>query len=56
MTYESSDTIVVKLLKEAVESEGCHLSEVDIENLVIKVNGPDEVVNACARAVAEVLD
>ena len=56
MNYESSDTIVVKLLKEAVESEGCHLSEVDIANLVIRVNGPDEVVDACARAVAEVLD
>ena len=56
MKYESSDTIVVNLLKEAVESEGCHLSEVDLENLVIKVNGPDEVVNECARAVAEVLD
>ena len=56
MNYESSDTIVVNLLKEAVESEGCHLSEVDIEKLVIKVNGPDDVVSACARAVAEILD
>ncbi len=56
MKYETSETIVINLLKDAVESEGCYLSEVDIENLVIKVNGPDEVVNACARAVAEVLD
>ncbi len=56
MKYESSDTIVVNLLKEAVESEGCHLSEVDIENLVIKIDGPDEVVSDCARAVAEILD
>ena len=56
MKYETSERIVINLLKEAVESEGCHISEVDIENLVIKVNGPDEVVNDCARAVAEVLD
>ena len=42
MTYKSSETIMVNLLKQAVESEGCHLSEVDLENLVIKVNGPDE--------------
>jgi hypothetical protein len=56
MKCESSDTIVVNLLKEAVESEGCHLSEVDIENLVIKIDGPDEVVSDCARAVAEILD
>ena len=56
MSYKSSDTIVVDLLKQAVESEGCHLSDVDLENLVIKVNGPDDVVNDCARAVAEILD
>jgi len=56
MKYESSDTIVVSLLKEAVESEGCRLSEVDLENFVIKVNGPDGVVSDCARAVAEILD
>ncbi len=56
MKYQSSDSIVLSMLKEAVESEGCHLSEVDLENLFIKVNGPDEVVSACARAVAEVLD
>ena len=56
MKYESADTIVVSLLKEAVESEGCNLSEVDLENYVIKVNGPDNVVGDCARAVAEILD
>jgi hypothetical protein len=56
MSYKSSDTIVVNLLRQAVESEGCHLSEVDLENLVIKVNGPDDVVSDYARAVAEILD
>jgi hypothetical protein len=56
MGYESSDIIAVKLPKKAVESSGCRLSEVNIENLVIKVKGPDDVVNACARAVAEILD
>ena len=56
MKHESTDTIVVSLLKEAVESEGCHLSEVDLENLIIKVNGTDDVVSDCARAVAEILD
>ena len=56
MKYESSDTLVVSLLREAVESEGCRLSDVDLENFVIKVKGPDEVVSDCARAVAEILD
>ncbi len=45
MTYESSDTIVVNLLKDAVESEGCYLSEVDIDNLVIKINVPGNTLN-----------
>ena len=56
MVYESTDTIAINLLREAVESEGCRLSEVDIENLIIKLNGPDNVVGDCARAVAEILD
>ena len=56
MSYESSDTIVINLLKHAVESEGCQIAEVDLENLVIKVDGPDDVVGNCAKAVAEILD
>ncbi len=56
MNFDNTDLIAVNLLKEAVESKGCRLAEVDFENLVIKVDGADEVVGACARAVAEVLD
>ena len=56
MENESGNRIIVNLLKEAVESEGCYLAEVDFENLEIKVNGPDEAVGACARAVAEILE
>jgi phage tail tube protein FII len=56
MNFANTDTITINLLKNAVESEGCRLAEVDFENLVIKVDGADEVVGACARAVAEVLD
>lgn len=56
MNLNSNDTILVNLIKEAVESEGCHLSEVDIEKLTVKVDGPDDVVGDCARAVAEIFD
>ena len=56
MNFDNTDIITVNLLKMAVESEGCRLAEVDLENLVIKVDGDDEVVGACARAVAEILD
>ena len=56
MEYPSEDVIVVNLLKEAVESEGCELKEVDFENNTLKFDGPDEAVAECARAVAEILD
>jgi hypothetical protein len=55
MKYKSSDDVIVVLLKEAVESRGCFLAEVDLENLELKVNGPDNVVGDCARAIAEIL-
>ena len=56
MNSNPPDVITLNLLKEAVESQGCRLAEVDLENLVIKVDGDDEVVGSCARAVAEILD
>ena len=56
MEYHSEDIIIINLLKQAVESEGCELTEVDFENKILKVDGPDEVVEACARAVAEIID
>ena len=52
----SSENIIINLVKEAVEAEGCFIDEVNFNNLTIKVNGPDDIVSDCARAVAEVLD
>jgi len=56
MNFDNTDIITVNLLKEAVESKGCRLAEVDFKNLLIKVDGADEDVGACARAVAEILN
>lgn len=56
MSHNTGDTIVVSLLEEAIESEGCSLSAVDLDNLVIRVNRPDDVIGNCAKAVAEILD
>ena len=56
MKYQSEDIVVIKVLKQAVESEGCELTKVDLENNVLKVDGPDEVIGGCARAVAEMFD
>lgn len=56
MMENTIDAIILKLIKEAVESKGCNLADVDFEKQVIKVDGPDEIVTDCARAVAEILD
>jgi hypothetical protein len=45
MQHNLPEIIAVNLLKQAVESKGCHLEEVYIQNMVIKVNGPDDVVS-----------
>ena len=56
MKYQSEDIVIIKVLKQAIESEGCELTEVDLKNNVLKVDGPDEVIGGCARAVAEMFD
>ena len=56
MINQTSENIIFNLIKEAVEAEGCQIEEIDFENQTIRVDGPDEVVSDCARAVAEVFD
>lgn len=56
MKYKDADVILAGLIKEAVESEGCLLDELDIDGLTAKVRGPDENVGNCAKAVEELLD
>ena len=56
MEYKDTDIIVAGLIKEAVESKGCQLADLDIEGLTVKVEGPDEIVGKCAKAVEEILD
>ncbi len=56
MAYKDVDVIVANLIKEAVESEGCQLADLDIEGLTVKVEGPDEIVGNCAKAVEEILN
>ena len=50
------DELIIRLIKEAVESKGCQLTEVDLENLTIKVDGSDDTVSDCARAVADIVN
>lgn len=56
MNLSNEELVIVKLLKQAVEAEGCELAQVDFENNILKVEGPDEVVPACARAVADIIE
>jgi hypothetical protein len=56
MEYKDVDVIVANLIKEAIESEGCQLTDLDIDGLIVKVEGPDEIVGNCAKAVEEILN
>jgi hypothetical protein len=56
MKRVNEERVIVKLLRQAVEAEGCQLTQVDVENKLLKVEGSDEVVPACARAVAEIME
>jgi len=56
MKYKDADLIIANLIKEAVESEGCQLADLDIEGLTVKVEGTDDIVGNCAKAVEEIMD
>jgi hypothetical protein len=56
MKSKAVDVIVANLVREAVESAGCQIADLDMEGLTVKVGGPDEIVGNCAKAVEEILD
>jgi len=56
MKHMDADLIIANLIKEAVESEGCQLADLDIDGLTVKVEGPDDIVGNCAKAVEEIMD
>jgi acetolactate synthase small subunit len=45
----------LNLIKMTAENHGCRIVDVDLENHVLNLDGPDEAVDACARAIADVL-
>ena len=47
------ETAFVNLLKMTVENHGCTIVVFDFKNHVINLDGPDEAVEACAHAIAE---
>jgi hypothetical protein len=55
MKNTTSEIILASLIKDAVESEGCYITGVDFEGLSIEVDGPDEVIGNCVKAVTEIM-
>ena len=50
------DTTFLNMIKLTAEQHGCTLVDVDLENHVINLDGPDDAVGACAQAIAELAD
>jgi len=50
------DTLFLNILKSTVENHGCSIVDVDLENHVINLDGPDDAVAECAVAIAKLVD
>jgi hypothetical protein len=50
------ETAFLNLLKMTVENHGCTIVDLDLEHRIINLDGPDDAVGACARAIAELVD
>lgn len=53
---DNTDGNFVSMVAHIVEKHGCKIVDIDLENKVLNLDGPDEAVAACARALAEMLD
>jgi len=49
------DTMFLNVLKTTVENHGCTIIDVDLENHIVNLDGPDDAVAACARAISELV-
>lgn len=55
-TLQMDDTAFLNLVKLTAEQYGCTITDVDLENHTINLDGPDDTVDACARAIAELAE
>ena len=46
---------MITIVKNVVEQHGCKLIEVDFENQILNIDGPEDAQAACALALARVL-
>ncbi len=49
------ETIFLNMIKTTVEKHGCTIVDIDFENHVLNLDGPEESVGNCARAIAELV-
>ena len=52
---DMNDTQILTLVTNVVEKHGCKLIDVDLENRIIDLEGPDDAKVNCAIALEEVL-
>ena len=47
------DTTFLNLLKVTAENHGCTIASIDLENHIVNLDGSEEAMARCARAIAE---
>ena len=47
---------MITIVKNVVEQHGCKLVDIDLDNHILNIDGPEEAQAACAMALADVLD
>lgn len=49
------DTLFLNVLKTTVENHGCRIVDIDLDNHVINLDGPEDAVAACALAITKLV-
>ena len=52
---ELTDGQMITIVKNVVEQHGCKLVDIDLENQILDIEGPEDAKAACAIALQEIL-
>lgn len=47
---------LLTIIVNTIEKHGCKLADIDLDNHIINLEGPETNQAACAKALAEILD
>ena len=56
MTTELDEAQLLTIVKNTVEQHDCQLVDIDLENKILHLEGPEASKIKCAQALARVLD